>query len=59
MIFSADIIWKENSINHLASLSDCVEAHKKFELADVVYLIKSGIEVSKLSNFLLLYYLYL
>ena len=28
-------------------MSDCVnEQHKKFELADVVYLVKSGIEVT-------------
>ena len=43
-----DIISKENSINRLASLHDCCDnPHKKFELSDVMYLIKSGIEVSR------------
>nr|CAB3220650.1 glycerol-3-phosphate acyltransferase 4-like [Phallusia mammillata] len=45
MLTSEDIIEKENSINRLGSLSDCVnEPHKKFKLPDVSYLVKSGIE---------------
>ncbi|XP_026690321.2 glycerol-3-phosphate acyltransferase 4-like isoform X2 [Ciona intestinalis] len=45
MATSEDIIEKENSINRLGSLTNCVnEQHKNFELSDVVYLVKSGIE---------------
>uniref|UniRef100_H2YVB9 Phospholipid/glycerol acyltransferase domain-containing protein n=2 Tax=Ciona savignyi TaxID=51511 RepID=H2YVB9_CIOSA len=45
MATSEDIIEKENSINRLGSLNNCTdEQHKNFELSDVVYLVKSGIE---------------
>ncbi|XP_076812046.1 glycerol-3-phosphate acyltransferase 3-like isoform X2 [Clavelina lepadiformis] len=39
---SEEIISKENSINDLGNFNS--EQHKKFELGDIMYLIKSGIE---------------